>query len=119
MGGSLPGGKHGAREATIATAGPDGYVFRRGDEMLEEFFNGQVGGDMRSHYVCLGTLIRFDEHWLELRNADLHDFRDTETTRENYIAASRHTGIKRNRKRVIVVRDDIVALSAWEDVVDE
>jgi hypothetical protein len=69
--------------------------------------------------VCLGTLHNLDDHYLELRNADLHDLRDTETTRENYVAASRATGIKRNRKRVIVVRAEVVAVSRLEDVVDE
>lgn len=87
--------------------------------MLEEFIGQKVVIDLRSPYVCLGTLSKVDERFLELRNADLHDFRDTETTRELYIAASRATGIKRNRKRVLVVRDDIVAVSSLEDVVDE
>ena len=75
--------------------------------------------DLHSHYVCLGTLVRYDEQWLELRSADLHDFRDTDTSRENYIAASCTTGIKRNRKRVLVVRSEVVAVSRMEDVVDE
>jgi hypothetical protein len=60
-----------------------------------------------------------DELYLELKNADLHDLRDTDTTRENYVAASRATGVKRNRKRVLLVRSDIVAISRLEDVVDE
>jgi hypothetical protein len=87
--------------------------------MLDEFLNQKVVIDLQSHYVCLGTLTRIDEHWLDLRNADLHDFRDTETSRENYIADSRETGIKRNRKRVLLVRADVVAVSRLEDVVAE
>jgi small nuclear ribonucleoprotein (snRNP)-like protein len=87
--------------------------------MLDEFVNQKVVVDLRSHYVCLGTLVRYDEQWLELRNADLHDFRDTDTSRENYIAASCATGIKRNRKRVLLVRAEMVAVSRMEDVVDE
>ena len=87
--------------------------------MLDEFVNQKVVIDLHSHYVCLGTLVRYDEQWLELRSADLHDFRDTDTSRENYVAASRATGIKRNRKRVLVVRSEVVAVSRMEDVVDE
>ncbi len=87
--------------------------------MLDEFLNQKVVIDLQSHYVCLGTLTRIDDHWLEVRNADLHDFRDTDTSRENYVAASRTTGIKRNRKRVLVVRRDVVAVSRLDDVVDE
>jgi hypothetical protein len=73
---------------------------------------------LRSEYVCLGTLLHFDEHFLELKNADLHDLRDTDTTRENYVAASHATGIKRNRKRLLLVRREIVAISLLDDVVD-
>jgi hypothetical protein len=87
--------------------------------MLTELLGKQVVLDLRSEFVCLGTLLRFDEQYLELRNADLHDLRDTDTTRENYIAESRATGIKRNRKRVWVVRGEIVAVTLLEDFVDE
>ena len=87
--------------------------------MLDEFVNQKVVIDLHSHYVCLGTLVRYDEQWLELRSADLHDFRDTDTSRENYVAASRATGIKRNRKRVLLVRAELVAVARLEDVVDE
>ena len=75
--------------------------------------------DLRSTFVCLGTLSRLDEQFLELKNADLHDLRDTQTSRENYVAAAWATGIKRNRKRVLVSRADLVAVSRLEDVVDE
>ena len=87
--------------------------------MLDELIGVKVVVDLSSPYVCLGTLASADERFLELRNADLHDLRDTETTRENYVAASQATGIKRNRKRVLLVRGDVVAVAALEDVVDE
>jgi hypothetical protein len=87
--------------------------------MLEEFVGQKVVVDLRSPYVCLGTLVRIDDHWLELRNADVHDFRDTDTSRENYVAASHSTGIKRNRKRVLLVRAEVVAVARLEDVAYE
>jgi small nuclear ribonucleoprotein (snRNP)-like protein len=87
--------------------------------MLDDLIDQKVVVDFRSEFVCLGTLKRYDEHFLELRNADLHDLRDTETSRENYVASSVATGIKRNRKRVLLSRADVVAISKLEDVVDE
>ena len=87
--------------------------------MLEEFVDQKVVVDLSSTFVCLGKLIRFDDHFLELKNADLHDLRDTDTTRENYVADSVMTGIKRNRKRVLLRRDQMVAISLLDDVVDE
>jgi small nuclear ribonucleoprotein (snRNP)-like protein len=87
--------------------------------LLEELIGERVVVDLRSHYVCLGLLQGVDEHYLDLRNADLHDMRDSDSTRENYVAASRATGIKRNRKRLLVVRAEMVAISRLADVVDE
>jgi hypothetical protein len=87
--------------------------------MLEEYLGQKVVVDMRSPFVCLGTLKRIDEMWLELANADVHDLRDTQSTREIYVSESRATGIKRNRKNVLVVRADVVAVSLLDDVVDE
>jgi small nuclear ribonucleoprotein (snRNP)-like protein len=75
--------------------------------------------DLRGQYVVLGTLLRFDEHFLDLRNADLHDMRDADSTRELYVAQARFTGVQRNRKRVLVVRAEVVAVGRLEDVVDE
>ncbi len=87
--------------------------------MLDDLIGAKVVIDVSAPYVCLGTLLRFDEHFLELKNADLHDLRDTDTTRELYVAESRATGIKRNRKFLLLVRREVVAITRLEDVVDE
>ena len=87
--------------------------------MLEEMIGEKVVIDLRSEFVCLGTLVRVDEHYAELKNADVHDLRDTDTTRENYVAASSATGVKRNRKKVYLVQREVVAVSRLADVVDE
>jgi len=87
--------------------------------MLDAFLDAKVVVDLSSTFVCMGKLTRYDDHFLEMKNADLHDLRDTETSRENYIAASVATGVKRNRKVVLIRRDQMVAISKLEDVVDE
>lgn len=87
--------------------------------MLEELIGSIVVVDLRSPFVCLGTLARFDELYLEMCDADLHDLRDTASSRENYVAAAVMTGIKRNRERVLLARADVVAVSRLDDVVDE
>jgi hypothetical protein len=87
--------------------------------LLDSFVGQAVVVDLQSPYVCLGTLAQLDDIFLDLRDADLHDLRDTHTSRENYIAASLATGIKRNRKRVLITRSEVVAVSLIEDVVDE
>ena len=78
--------------------------------MIEAFLNQKVVIDLKSEYVCLGTLKGIDTHFLELKNADFHDLRDTDSTRESYVDASVRTGIKRNRKRLYLSREEIVAI---------
>ena len=85
---------------------------------MEEFIGQNVVVDLRSLYVCIGKLKRVEKDFLELRNADFHDLRDTQTSRENYVAETRFTGIKRNRKRVLVMRPEVVAIAALKDVVE-
>jgi hypothetical protein len=83
---------------------------------MEELVGETVVIDLRSTFVCIGKLMKVTPDFLELRNADLHDLRDTETTRENYIADSAATGIKRNRKKLFLMRSDMVAIARLEDV---
>jgi hypothetical protein len=87
--------------------------------MIEEYVGQKVVIDLRSTFVCLGLLQGYNDNFLELRNADLHDLRDTETTRELYVADSKSTGIKRNRKRLLLLRTEIVAIAKLDDVVND
>jgi hypothetical protein len=86
--------------------------------MLNEYVGEKVVIDLKSPFVCLGTFVRFDDHFLEMKGADFHDLRDTDTSRENYVAASVATGVKRNRKKVLLFREDVVAISRLADVSD-
>ena len=74
--------------------------------------------DMRSTFVCLGTLVSCDSLFLEFRDADLHDFRDSPATREVYVYDSVRLGIHRNRARVLIRLDDVVAVTRFSDIAD-
>jgi len=72
--------------------------------------------DLKSTYVCLGTLAGGDEQFLEMLDADFHDFRDSTATREIYVYDSVRYGIRRNRSRILLRQDDVVAISRFDDV---
>jgi small nuclear ribonucleoprotein (snRNP)-like protein len=72
--------------------------------------------DLKSSYVCLGTLAGSDAQFLELLDADLHDFRDSTATREIYVYDSVRFGIRRNRSRVLIRQDDVVAITRFPDI---
>jgi len=84
--------------------------------MLDEFLNVKVVIDLASSYVCLGKLVRYDGTFLELKGADIHDLRDTQTTRENYVVSAVRTGIRKNRRSVLVRIAEVVAIARLEDV---
>jgi hypothetical protein len=87
--------------------------------LLEAYIGQVVVMDLDSPFVCLGTLQAADAVFFDIRDADLHDLRDTRTSRENYVAASFATGIKRNRKRLLLARSCVVAVSLFADIADE
>jgi small nuclear ribonucleoprotein (snRNP)-like protein len=72
--------------------------------------------DLKSSYVCLGTLAGSDEQFIEILDADLHDFRDSTATREIYVYDSVRFGIRRNRSRVLIRQDDVVAITRFADI---
>ena len=84
---------------------------------LDELVGREVVLDVTGPYVYLGRLAGGDEKFLALDEADVHDLRDTATTREEYVVAARRHGLAPNRTRVYVRMADVVSLSALEDVI--
>jgi len=74
--------------------------------------------DAVSLYAIVGRLAGRDERYFILEDADVHDLRDTPTTRERYVLDSRLHGIRISRRHLLVRRDEIVSISALDDVVE-
>lgn len=88
------------------------------DSALSQFIGQTVVLDVASMYVYVGTLAEVDEKYLVLTDADVHDLRDTTTTREVYVIDTKRHGVSVNRRRVLVNRAEIVSLSDLNDVVE-
>ena len=71
--------------------------------------------DLSSPYVCLGTLARFDRDYLELVNADVHDFRDSQATREVYVLTPRAWASVAIAP-ALIRRAEVIALARLADV---
>lgn len=85
---------------------------------MDEFIGEDVVIDVESQYVFLGRLEKIRPGWLTLRQADVHDLRDSKTTRELYVLDSRTDGIRVNRKKVVIPSDQVVSVSLLEDVIE-
>lgn len=85
---------------------------------IEQLIGCVVVLDVATRYVYVGTLTGVDRHYLDLRDADVHDLRDTNTTRELYVLEAKRHGFHHNRNRVLVRREEVVSVSALDDVVE-
>ena len=87
-------------------------------EPLSDFVGSEVVLDVTSPYVYIGRLAGEDTHYFILEEADAHDLRDSSSTRELYILDSRRHGIGANRRRVCVMKSQVVSISRLEDVME-
>lgn len=85
---------------------------------LEQLVGRVVALDVTAPYVYVGTLQGYDHRYLVLTDADVHDLRDTSTTRDLYVLAAKRHGVNMNRRRVLVSHDQVVSLSALDDVAE-
>ncbi|MBD3673468.1 MAG: hypothetical protein HUJ26_08070 [Planctomycetaceae bacterium] len=84
--------------------------------LCESIQGQEVVLDVTGLYVYLGTLTDWDEKFVTLESADVHDLRDTATSRERYVVEARLHGIRPNRNRVHIRWDQVLSLSVLADV---
>ena len=84
---------------------------------MDEFVGKNVVVDVESPFVYVGKLQEVREKTLVLKNADVHDLRDSTTTREIYVRDARVHGIQPNRKSVHLRLDKVVSIANLEDVI--
>jgi len=88
------------------------------DAILSELRGRLVVIDVEAPYVYSGTLAELDAHHLVLEDADVHDLRDAGTTRELYVLETRMHGVRANRKKVLIRRNQVISISALDDVIE-
>ncbi len=87
---------------------------------IVEALQGQtVVLDLASPFVYVGRLAGVRGSFLVLEDADAHDLRDAQSTREKYVREIRQHGVHPNRGRVWVGLREIVGISRLEDVITD
>lgn len=84
---------------------------------MDEMIGKIVVVDVESPYVFVGKLQEIRDKTLVLRNGDVHDLRDSTTTREVYVRDARVHGVQPNRKNVHVRLDKVVSVALLDDVI--
>ncbi len=85
---------------------------------MQEFIGQNVVVDVESMFVFLGRLKELREKTIVLKQADVHDLRDSTTTREAYVREARVHGIQPNRNKVLIRLEQVVSISPLEDVIE-
>lgn len=83
---------------------------------LKKFLQKKIVVDTRSSWIYIGTLENIGSGSIQLSDVDVHDSRDTHTTKDIYLLDSKKTGIKSNRESVRINIDYIVSFSTLDDV---
>jgi small nuclear ribonucleoprotein (snRNP)-like protein len=87
-------------------------------EALEKYLEQKVVIDTRSSWVYLGVLERVLHGAVELSDVDVHENRDTSTTKEVYVLESSKSGVIPNRNKVYINMEYIVSFSPLSDVIN-
>jgi hypothetical protein len=84
---------------------------------VDEMVGKNVVVDVECLFVYLGKLHEIRDKTLILKNVDVHDLRDSTTTREIYVRDARVHGIQPNRRQVHVRLDKVVSVAVLDDVI--
>ena len=86
----------------------------------EAWIRGLIGQvvvvDLDESYLVIGMLTAVDQHHLAFKEADLHDHREANCTKDVYLLETRQLGVRFNRKNVAVPRSRVLAISRLEDI---
>ena len=74
--------------------------------------------DTVSHFIFIGKLEGVSDYFITLRDADVHDRRESPSLNEKYILDSKKFGIRCNRRLVHVRLQEVISISLLDDVIE-
>lgn len=87
-------------------------------EMLKRYCQKKIVVDTRSSWIYIGILEDVASGCIVLSGVDVHDNRDTATTKERYVMESKTGGIRPNRECVYINLDCVVSFSPLNEVME-
>lgn len=87
-----------------------------GDVWLAGLIGQVVVVDLDESYLVIGTLTGVDQHHLAFKEADLHDHREANCSKDIYLLETRQLGVRFNRKQVAIPRSRVLAICRLEDI---
>lgn len=85
-------------------------------DWLDSFVNQIVCADLKDGFVIYGTLESHDALSVNFRDADFHDPREANCSKEVYAIETKEIGVRANRKQCRVPKTNIIAMSLLSDL---
>jgi hypothetical protein len=85
-------------------------------DWLKPYLGRVVVCDLDEFYLVIGTLAELGSDHVVFTDADLHDHREANSTKEVYILESRKIGVRVNRRRLTVPTRRLVAISGLDEI---
>jgi hypothetical protein len=86
------------------------------DDPLAGFVGQVVILDTQGPLMYIGTLENVGQTAIVLQMADVHDIRDSRTSKDLYLVETRDLGVHVNREKVVVMREQVASISLLADV---
>ncbi len=84
---------------------------------LKDLLGKEVVIDTDSSYVYVGTLEKVSDEYLCITHVDVHDTKDSSSSKEQYAHETRKLGIRSNRKMTLLRLERVLSISKLEDVI--
>lgn len=83
---------------------------------LKQYLKQKVVLDTNSSFIYIGVLDEVREYTAVLTDVDVHDNRDTGSTKDLYVHGSKVSGGQPNREKVYVNLDYVISFSLLDEV---
>ena len=87
-------------------------------DWMQGFIGGVVVCDLADSHLIIGTLVEAGPHHVAFTDADLHDHRESNSSKDVYLIETRKFGVRANRTRVTVPRQLVIAVSRLDDIAE-
>lgn len=87
-------------------------------EEIWALVGGEVVVDTRGPFLYIGTLDSVNSNSLRLSDVDVHDLRETNTSKDYYLIQSLKSGVRSNRRSVFVLSKEIISISLLSSIIE-
>ena len=91
---------------------------KRDTKGIPSYRDKNVVVDTSSNFLYIGKLEEVGDDFVILRDADVHDCRQSPSMNEKYIMEAKKFGVRCNRRRVHIRLQEVISMSLLDDVIE-